>query len=381
MTDRDDKPAPPYRSLPPLFADGSSPGGAPEPVEPAAPEPVVPAAPEPVARPTTEPVAPLAPEPVAPAAPQAAPSEAPAMPRDAAGGRTGGKMGERLVSAGLLNAEQVERIIGLQQSQGLRFGEAAIRLGYLTERDIQSALSEQFNYANALQAQRGVDRSLAIAHAPFGREAEAVRQVRAEISLRLGERRRFSLSVVSPNQGEGKSYLAASLALAYSQSGQRVLLIDADLRAADTRKLFKLESTAGLSAMLAGLAPPAAGVPVSGFPLLHVLEAGPKPPNPTEILGNPALRRFIDRLRDEFDVIVVDTPAANRSSDAQIIASQTDVCLLVARQDMTLLSDYLQTQERMRRAGAQLVGAVYNGYGGAQAGPPRSGWRKWLGWR
>lgn len=295
----------------------------------------------------------------------------------------GGKMGEQLVGAGLLTPAQVDETIALQQREGLRFGEAAVRLGFLTERDIQSALSEQFNYANALMAHPGIDSSLAIAHDPFGREAEAIRQIRAEISLRLASRTRVSLAVVSPNDGEGKSYLAASLAIAFSQSGQRVLLIDANLRASARRPLFSLDAGPGLSSMLAGRAEAAPGQAVPGFPLLHVLQAGPQPPNPTEILGNPALRGFITAVGAEFDMLVLDTPAANRSADAQIIASQTDACLMVARQDKTLLHDYVEAQERMRRAGAQLVGAVYNGHDGTQPDGRRpSTWRRaWRGSR
>ncbi|WP_144637168.1 polysaccharide biosynthesis tyrosine autokinase [Bordetella genomosp. 13] len=309
------------------------------------------------------------------APPEAPASESPA-PSASAGG---GKMGERLVSAGLLTPEQVQRTIELQQQSGLRFGEAAIRLGFVTERDMQNALSEQFNYATALMAHPTLHTSLAIAHNPFGREAEAIRQIRAEISLRLNSRKHFSLAVVSPNDGDGKSYVAASLAVAYSQSGQRVLLINADLRGGAGSELFKLKGGAGLSTMLAGREAHAPGQSVPGFPLLHVLSCGPTPPNPTEILGAPALQRFIDRFRDDFDVIVVDTPAANRSADAQIIASQTDVCMLVVRQDATLMADLRQTQERMRRAGAQLVGSVYNSYGSPQAGSARtSWWARWL---
>lgn len=325
------------------------------------------------------------PEPVPEAFPAAQPaSEAaaqtqPAREDPALPGAGGGKMGERLVSAGLLTSEQVQRTIELQRTSGLRFGEAAVRLGFVTERDMQNALSEQFNYATALMAHPTLHTSLAIAHNPFGKEAEAIRQIRAEISLRLNSRKHFSLAVVSPNDGDGKSYVAASLAVAYSQSGQRVLLINADLRGGTNTELFKLGGGAGLSTMLAGRETQAPGQSVPGFPLLHVLSAGPMPPNPTEILGAPALQRFIDRFRDDFDVIVVDTPAANRSADAQIIASQTDVCMLVVRQDATLLADLRQTQERMRRAGAQVVGSVYNSYSGPQAKPARMPWwAKWL---
>src|SRR5450830_1581735 len=173
---------------------------------------------------------------------------------------------------------------GTADKMGARFVEA----GMLTEQNVQTVLSEQFNYATALVPTERMDKSLDIALAPFGMEAEAIRQIRAELSIRLSDQERISLAIVSTAEGEGKSYLAASLALAFSQMGKRTLLIDADMRSPKQHLLFGVENKTGLSTMLAGRTAISAGVMAEGFPHLRVLCAGPKPPNPLEILLQPA---------------------------------------------------------------------------------------------
>jgi len=303
-----------------------------------------------------------------------------------AGAGTADKMGSRFVEAGLLTQDQVARVVELQNSANIRFGEAAVQLGLLTEQNVQAVLSEQFNYATALMPTDSLDDSLDIALAPFGLEAEAIRQIRAELSIRLSDQEKISLAIVSAAEDEGKSYLAASLALAFSQMGKRTLLIDADMRSPRQHELFGLENKTGLSTMLAGRTTISAGGLAEGFPHLHILNAGPKPPNPLEILLQPALSNLMKQLADDFDVFIVDTPAAQTSSDAQTIAQQVGMCLLVARQHHSRLDDLRQTQAQMKTAGAQIIGTVYNEFAEQDAldqleGKGKTLWRrlrKWL---
>ena len=273
---------------------------------------------------------------------------------------TADKMGARFVEAGLLNEEQVARVVELQNAAEIRFGEAAVRLGLLTEHDVHTVLSAQFNYATALMPTENIDRSLDIALAPFGIEAEAIRQIRAELSIRLSNQEKISLAIVSNAKGEGKTYLAASLALAFSQMGKRTLLIDANMREPKQHLLFGLENKVGLSTMLAGRTNISVDGLAEGFPHLHILNAGPKPPNPLEILLQPALSNLMKQLSGDFEVFIVDTPSAQTSSDAQTIAQQVGMCLLVTRQHYSRLDDLRQTQVQMKTAGAQIIGMVYN---------------------
>ena len=269
------------------------------------------------------------------------------------------KMGERFIQAGLLDKEQVARVVQLQNAEQIRFGEAAVRLGLLTERDIQAVLSQQFNYATAT-ASANIDISLDIAHMPYSLESEAIRQIRAELSIRLSGQPKIALALVSANDREGKSYLSASLSLAFAQMGKRTLLIDANLRHPSQHALFGLPRKTGLSTVLAGRSAIDENLLSSGFPNLTVLTAGPTPPNPLEILLEPALTDLIAGLSDRYDVFIVDTPNTGLSSDAQTISRQVGACLLVARKDVTSIADLHQMQAQMKTAGAQIIGTVYN---------------------
>lgn len=296
------------------------------------------------------------------------------------------KMGDRFLAAGLLTEGQVARVVELQNTASIRFGEAAVHLGLLTEQNVQEMLSRQFNYATALAPTVSLDDSLGIALAPFGLEAEAIRQLRAELSLRLSDQKKTAIAIVSSGDGEGKSYLAASLALAFSQMEKRTLLIDANMRFPTQHHLFNLENKTGLSTMLAGRTALSTGSLAEGFPYLRVLNAGPRPPNPLEILLRPTLGALMQQLSGDFDIFIIDTPSAQTSSDAQIIARQAGICLLVTRRHHSRLDQLRRTQAQMQTAGAHIIGMVYNAFEEQDApdqleGKGRKLWRhlrKWL---
>lgn len=276
-------------------------------------------------------------------------------------------IGARFVRAGLMTPEQVARVVELQRGSGERFGDAAVRLKYVTAADVQRVLAEQYRYATALGAPPAVDASLAIAHAPFSHEAEAIRRLRSELSMRLvnpDEPTRLCIAIVSPNANEGKSYLAASLAVAFSQSNIKTLLVNTNLRTSGQRELFKTPDGPGLSTMLAGRALPDVGAPIEGFPNLHVLRAGPTPPNPLEILQGPALGELLTTFRERFACIVLDTPELTGSADAQVIARHADACVLVARQHITRLRDLQRAHELITVTGTPVLGTVYNNFSG-----------------
>ncbi|OZI70863.1 CpsD/CapB family tyrosine-protein kinase [Bordetella genomosp. 12] len=279
------------------------------------------------------------------------------------------KMGERFVRLGVLTEAQVAQVVQLQQAEQLRFGQAAVKLGFVTEERVQAVLAEQYRYDYASAQQ--TDITLPIAAMPFGREAEAIRQIRAEISIRLEELPRIALAVVSPQDKEGRAYLSASLAIAFAQTGRRTLLVNANLRASGQETLLGSASGAGLSAILAGRAPAGESRAVPGFPALGVLDAGPQPPNPAELLREPALGRVLAAYADQYEVFIVNTPPAADSSDAQSIARQVDACLLVARKDLTSLNALTRSADLLENAGARVLGTVYNEY------DPRGG-RGWL---
>lgn len=272
------------------------------------------------------------------------------------------KMGERFMRAGLLTQEQVERTVSLQNEEGLRFGQAAVRLGFVSDAMVQSVLAEQYNYSAAASGQQSVNIALAIANAPFSEEAEAIRQLRAQISIRLEGEARISVAVLSPSDNEGRAYLASSLAVAFAQTGRRTLLVDANLRGRKERSLLGVGEGVGLSTLLAGRAQSAAARSVPGFPALAVLDSGPQPPNPGELLREPAFMEVLNRCATEYEVVIVNTPPFGSATEAQSIARQVDACVLVARKDVTLIADLEHAAQQLQAAGVRLLGTVYNEY-------------------
>lgn len=358
----------------------AAPESAVEPESSAEPEPI--AAPEP----TTEPASVAEPIPAAESAPVAEPEPAPAtpspLPQEPAGAE---RMGERCMRAGLLTAEQVQRIVELQRTHHLRFGQAAVQLGFLSDAVVQRVLAEQYRYATLPAAGHAASLALPIAQSPFSPEAEAIRQLRSELSILLAGQTPISIAVVSPGEKEGKTYLAMSLAIAFAQTGRRTLLINANLRPSGQHAdLLGPVQTLGLSSFLAGRMALPQGRPVPGFPALHVLDAGPTPPNPLELLREPTLEQLMDTLSKDFDTFIVDTPGATRSADAQTIARQCDTCVMVARKDVTPLAELEHSQRLLQTANVRLLGVVYNEFDpqrktGAQPRGLLGRLRRWFG--
>lgn len=271
-------------------------------------------------------------------------------------------IGAILIDTGRLSTENAERILRLQKEQGLRFGDAAIQLGLLTEDDIRYALASQFDYPYLPAGDTSLSKELVAAYAPFSAVVEQLRALRSQLMLRWfdAETERKALAIVSPSHGEGRSFIAANLAIVFSQLGERTLLVDADLRTPCQHELFKLGNTPGLSGLLAGRSNYDAVLRVPSLLGLSVLPAGAVPPNPQELLGRPAFVEAVYTLSRDFDVIIIDTPAGSEFADAQTVAVRTGAALMVARKNQSVLHETTQFARNLQQSGATLVGSVLN---------------------
>lgn len=273
-------------------------------------------------------------------------------------------IGAILIDTGLLKAEDAERVLKLQRERNLRFGDAAIELGILTADDIRYALSYQFDYAYLpFTENRPVSEELVAAYQPFSHEVEQLRMVRSQLMLRWldKEQRNTVLAVVGSRPGEGSSYIAANLAVVFSQLGERTLLIDSDMRAPRQHELFKLENKIGFSSILAGRASSdAAIVRIPVFANLSVLPAGPIPPNPQELLNRPAFNELLEYARDAYDIVLLDTSGMAAGADATVVAARAGAVLAVARMIETRVGAFRDLVEALARAGVGVVGSVLN---------------------
>ena len=261
-----------------------------------------------------------------------------------------------------LTAEQVERVLAHQRDKGVRFGEAAVALGYVSNDDVLFALAQQFHYPYPAQDRRDANPELVALNQPFGVLAESFRAIRSQVMMRLfneGQERR-ALAIVSPNSGDGKTFFSANLAVTLAQLGGRTLLIDADLRGPRQHQVFGLVNAAGLSGILSGRAESNVIQPVPGLPSLFVLPVGNTPPNPVELVERAAFGLLVRELLAKFDHVVVDTPAAIYGSDYAVIAARCGAALALARLDQSKLSRLEEMVGNLSVTPAVLVGVIVN---------------------
>jgi len=271
-------------------------------------------------------------------------------------------IGSLLLDMGKLTPEDAERVLRLQKVEGLRFGDAAQKLGLITEADIRQVLSLQFDYPYLQPEQGNFDPELVAAYQPFSAQVEALRALRSQLLLRWFSEGCKSLALVSANSGEGCSHLAANLAVVFSQLGEHTLLVDANLREPRQHKIFNLGEARGLSDILAGRANMEAITRVESFVDLSVLGAGTVPPNPQELLGRSTFTGFMNHAMAHYDVIIFDTSPAAHSSDAQSTAMRCGGALLVSRLNHTRISELTNVRDQITASGARVVGAVVNDF-------------------
>lgn len=271
-------------------------------------------------------------------------------------------IGAILIDAGRLSAEGGEQILRLQKEAGLRFGDAALQLGLITEEDIRFALSRQFDYPYLQPSDTSLSHELVAAFKPFSHTVENLRVLRSQLMLRWfgnapGHK---ALTILSPGSGDGCSFVAANLAVVFSQLGERTLLIDANLRTPRQHQLFKLTGAAGLSDILAGRAGLEAVIRIPSLVGLSVLPAGAVPPNPQELLSRQTFNEILVTLGKNFDVILIDSSAATNFADAQTIAARTGSAIMVARKNQSSLPAMSRIARSLEDSGVTLVGTVLN---------------------
>jgi len=254
-------------------------------------------------------------------------------------------MGDILIELGKLNIDDIGRIIDYQREKGLYFGEAAIELNYN-------------------RTEERLSKDMVMAYSPFGEQAEEFRSIRSQLLSNWYSTDRKTLAIVSPENGEGRSYVAANLALAFSQLGRSTLLIDADLRAPSQHEIFRFNRRIGLSMLLAGRIrlEDMDDLPdqISSFQHLSVLGCGAIPPNPGELLSQERFPLILSELEKYYDVIILDTPPATYSADVRSIAEVAGSALLVTRSGRSKMDKAKELMNMMGEIKANVVGAVLN---------------------
>jgi protein-tyrosine kinase len=270
----------------------------------------------------------------------------------------GRAIGSILVEQGLLSPAGRDEVQRYATEHGIRFGDAAQKLRLLTQRDIDLAIGQQYHYPTlARGGNDGVSSEVIAGYLPQSELVEPLRALRSQLNLRWVAEHKV-LAITSPGRGEGRSWLAANLATVYAQLGMRTLLIDSDMRQPRQHRLFNLNNGLGLSALLTGRASRDIVARIHPQLRLFVLTAGTLPPNPQELLARPIFDLVLQRFSEQYDIIIMDTPAASDVADAQIVAARADAAVLLARLNHTRSKQLTATMRNLTQSGVNVIGSV-----------------------
>jgi len=191
---------------------------------------------------------------------------------------------------------------------------------------------------------------------------EAYKNLRTNLSFMLpGKEGCRRILITSSLPMEGKSTTTANLAVSLAQSGQRVILLDCDLRKGRLHNFFKIRNGKGLSDVLCGSCSVEDVLYKSGFQNLVLIPTGTTPPNPAELLGSKAMEELLNILSMHFDYILMDTPPVNLVTDAVELSRYADGTLIVAYQMITTKPSLELAISRFTLIGSRILGIVYNG--------------------
>ncbi|MDP8255991.1 MAG: polysaccharide biosynthesis tyrosine autokinase [Candidatus Alcyoniella australis] len=210
------------------------------------------------------------------------------------------------------------------------------------------------------EAPPGISPQLVTRLNPKSPASEAFRSLRTNLQFGDPDHKLHTLLVTSAGPGEGKSTISANLAVTIAAAGRRVLLIDADLRKPSINRIFQIEREPGLTNVLTGQNAWRDVVRSTQIEGLDVLASGPIPPNPTEIMYSKAMRGLLDELRQEYEMLIFDSPPVIAVTDAAILGAMLDATLLVVELGRARADAVQRAISLLANVDANLLGVVSN---------------------
>lgn len=209
---------------------------------------------------------------------------------------------------------------------------------------------------------RGSKRSLITVVSPKSPISEQYRTIRTNIQFSMFDKELKTLACTSASPGEGKTTTIANLAVTLAGQGDRVLLVDADLRKPTIHKIMEVKNQYGLTSLITKRATRETAIlPAPQISNLYVMPSGPIPPNPSELLASKMMGDLILELSQEYDWVLFDTPPVLAVTDAQILGSRCDGVVLVLRSQETEKKQLVKAKELLDRANINLIGSIING--------------------
>ncbi|WP_242392050.1 GumC family protein [Anaeromyxobacter oryzisoli] len=252
-------------------------------------------------------------------------------------------------------------LLGLAGGVGLAFLLETLDTTITTREQIEERLGLPFlGVIPRIDKADGHSPELAIHSAPTSAASECLRSIRTNVLFMSPEKPLKTILVTSSGPGEGKTTTAASLAATMANSGNRVLLVDADMRRPRVHKVFGLAPGAGLSSLILGDGALEAAVVRTEVPNLDVLPCGPVPPNPAELLHTQSFAKLLEQLSRRYDRVVIDSPPAGVVSDAIVVATKVDGTLVVVKAGQTSRDMAARTVRNLANVQARVLGTVLN---------------------
>ena len=214
----------------------------------------------------------------------------------------------------------------------------------------------------------GHQRLLAL-KAPTYLAMEALRSLRTSLHFARFKTKNNMLMITAPSPGVGKTFVCANLAVTMAQAGQRVLLIDADMRRGTLHHAMGARAENGLSELISGHIPLETALRrVNGAENLSFISRGNVPPNPSELLMHPSFGELLDQVAPLYDIVVIDTPPVLAVTDAAVIGHQAGTCLMVVRFGLNQQREIALAKQRLEQNGVEVKGAIFNGVQKQSAG-------------
>ncbi len=187
---------------------------------------------------------------------------------------------------------------------------------------------------------------------------ESYKQLRTNLTFAVSVSKKKIITITSSLPGEGKSTTVCNLAISMAEDNKKVIIIDCDLRKPTIHKKFKLDNRRGLSGYLSGQYSLEDALKTEVYKNLDILTAGALPPNPSELLGSEMFEKLLSELSGVYDYIIIDSPPVNIVTDTKSFAAKTAGVLLVAKQNFTLYSDIVKSENNIKLANANILGIV-----------------------
>ncbi|MDN3554928.1 polysaccharide biosynthesis tyrosine autokinase [Halomonas maura] len=195
---------------------------------------------------------------------------------------------------------------------------------------------------------------------PADTSVESLRGLRTSLHFAMLEAGNKRLMITGPSPGIGKSFIAVNLGAVCAQAGQRVLVVDADMRKGHIHHAFGHPSEGGLSDLLSAKSSPEEQIRSTSIDGLDYLARGTAPPNPSELLMGDRFTAFLEEAEEKYDLVIIDTPPVLAVTDAAVVGAQCGTTLMVARFQLNPAKELTIARERLESAGVTVKGAILN---------------------